>query len=170
MALSNRIILIQDFWRLFSTFPSSSPHGSTPPPVTLRQIAKQVDFYTERPLLEVEGYLAYDRGKVAIAGIHGIYVLVLDSVLDQLGEIELPPKDVSLQSLERITSEHTPSWQNLRLREVRFDYPDITEAGRVLCLQVTATKLYVSALSGDWVNERGENMWCYDFARSPSPR
>ena len=167
MALSNRIILIQDFWRLFPTLSPSSPHTSTPSPVTLRQIAKQVDFYTERPLLELEGYLAYDHGKVAIAGIHGIYVLVLDSILDQLGEIELPPKDVSLQSLQPITPEHTPSWQNLRLREVQFDYPGVIGTDRVLCLQLTATKLYISAISADLVGERGGNMWCYDFASSP---
>lgn len=118
-------------------------------------------------MLEFEGYLAYDGGKVAVAGIHGVYVLVLDSILDQLGEIELPPKDVSLQRLEQIKSEHTPSWQNLRLREVLFDYASITGADRILCLQLTATKLYVSVISSDMVEERDGNMWCYDFASSP---
>ena len=170
MALSNRIILIQNFWRLFPTLSPSSPLVSTSSAAILRQIAKQVDFYIERPLLEFEGYLAYDRGKIAVAGIHGIYVLVLDSILDRLGEIELPPKDVSLRSLEPTISEYTPSWRNLRLREVRFDYPHITDADRILCLQLTETKLYVSVLSGDLVDERGGNMWCYDFASSPSFR
>ena len=117
--------------------------------------------------MEFEGYLAYDHGKVAVAGIHGIYVLVLDSILDQLGEIELPPKDVSLRSLGPITLEHMPSWRNLRLREVVFNYPDVE---RVLCLQLTETKLYISVLSGELVVDWGGNMWCIDFAPPPSLR
>lgn len=168
MALSNRIILIQDFWRLFPTFSSSSPPTLTPSPITLQEIAKQVDFYIERPLLETEGYLAYDRGKVAVAGIHGIFVLVLDSVLDQLGEVDLPLKDVSLQNLQPTSSVHKPSWPNLRLREVQFNDLDVYDTDvAISCLQLTDTKLYVSVFPDDLVDEWGGNMWCYDFASSP---
>jgi len=165
MALSNRVILIQDFWRLFPTFSSSSPPTSTPSPTTLQKISKQVDFYIERPLLEAEGYLAYNDGKIAVIGIHGIFVLVLDSILDQLGEVDLPPKDVSLPPA---SSEHNPSWPNLRLREVEFDGLDMFDTDVVSCLQLTETRLYVSVLSDDFNEDLGGNMWCYDFASSPS--
>ena len=168
MATSNRIILIQDFWRLFPTLSSSSPPTLTPSPITLRDISKQVDFYIDRPILEMEGYLAYDRGKVAAIGIHGVFVLVLDSVFDQLGEMSLPPKDGSLQSLQPASSAHEPSWPHLRLREVQFDDPDMPNTQIISCLQLTETKLYLSLFSDDMWDERGENMWCYDFASSPS--
>ena len=168
MALSNRVILIQDFWRLLPTLSSSSPPTSTRSPITLQQISKQVDFYLERPLLETEGYLAYGHGKIAVVGIHGIFVLVLDSILDQLGEVDLPPKDVSLQNLQPTSPGHKPSWLNLRLREVEFDGLDMFDTDMVSCLQLTETKLYLSVLSDDFIEERGGNMWCYDFASSPS--
>jgi len=168
MALSNRIILIQDFWRLFPTLSSSSPPKLTPSPITLQQISKQIDFYIERPLLEVEGYLAYDQGKVAVVGLHGLFVLVLDSILDQLDEVDLPPKDASLQNLPPAPPGDKPSWPNLRLREVQFGDLDMLDVDLILCLQLTETKLYVSVLSEDFVEERGENMWSYDFASSPS--
>ncbi|KAF9642594.1 hypothetical protein BDM02DRAFT_3176644 [Thelephora ganbajun] len=167
MTMSNRIILVQDFWRLFPTLSSSSPPTLIPSPITLQHISKQVDFYTERPLLEAEGYLAYYRGKVAGVGIHGVYVLVLDSILDQLGEIELLPKDVSLQNLQTKSPEREPSWPNLRLREVEFDL-EMFNAEIISCLQLTETKLYLSVLSDDIMDDRGENMWCCDFASSPS--
>lgn len=165
MALSNRVILVQDFWRLFPAFSSSSPPTSAPSPIKLQQISKQVDFYIERPLLEGDGYLAYNGGKIAVIGIHGIFVLVLDSILDQLGEVDLPPKDVSLPPAP---SERNPSWPNLRLREVEFDDLDMFETDVISCLQLTETRLYVSVLSDDFVEDLGGNMWCYDFASSPS--
>lgn len=167
MALSTRIILIQDFWRLFPTLSSSSPPTFTPSPITLQNISKQVDLYIDRPTLETGGYLAYDRGKVAVAGIHGIFVLVLDSILDQLGDIELPQKHISLQSL-RPASGHKPSWPNLRLREVEFHDPEMLDTEIISCLQLTETKLYLSAFTDDIFDDSGENMWCYDFASSPS--
>jgi len=169
MATSNRVILIQDFWRLFPTFSSSSPPTLTPSPITLQQISKQVDFYIDRPLLDMmEGYLAYDRDKIAVVGIHGIFVLVLDSILDQLGEVNLPPKDVSLRNLLLTSLEYKPSWPNLRLRKVEFDDLDVFNADMFSCLQLTETKLYLSVLLDDFGEERGGNMWCYDFASSPS--
>jgi len=168
MATSNRIILIQDFWRLFPTPSSSSPSTLTPSPITLQQISKQVDFYIDRPTLEMEGYLAYDRGKVAGVGVHGVFVLVLDSILDQLGEIDLPPKDASLRNLRPGSSEHQQSWPCLRLCEVQFGDPDMLDMQIISCLQLTETKLYLSVFSDDIWDERGENMWCYDFASSPS--
>jgi len=166
MAMSNRIILVQDFWRLFPTLSSTSPSTLIASPTTLRHISKQIDFYTERPLLEMEGYLAYDRGKVAVFGIHGVFVLVLDSILDQLGEIELLPKDPSLQKLPK-SSEHKPSWPNLRLREVQFDDLDMFNTEIISCLQLSETKLYLSVLSDDILDDQGGNMWCYDFALPP---
>lgn len=164
MALSNRVILIQDFWRLLPTFSPSSPPTLTPSPITLQQITKQVDFYVDRPLLRTEGYLAYDRGKVAVLGTHGLYVLVLDSILDQFGDVDLPPKDVSLQSLQPASPEHTPSWPNLRLREVHFDDLAMSDINMVLCLQLTETRLYATVLFNEWLEARGGNMWYYDFA------
>jgi hypothetical protein len=102
----------------------------------------------------MEGYLAYDRGKIAVVGIHGVFVLVLDSILDQLGEVDLPPKDVSLQ--QPTSSEHKPSWPNLRLREVEFDDLDMINTDIISCLQLTETKLYVSVLSDDFIGDRVE--------------
>jgi len=157
LTLSNRIILIQDFWRLL-----------TPSQVALHDIVKQVDLYTEQPSLAMEGYFAFNRGKVAVVGAHGIFALILDSVLDQLGEIDLPPKDVSLQISQQTSSEHKPSWPNLRFRQVQFDDLTIVSTDMISCLQLTETKLFVSVLSEGWVEERGGNMWCYDFASPPS--
>ena len=102
-------------------------------------------------------------------GTDGIYVLVLDSILDQLEEINFPPKDVSMQISAR-SSEHEPPWPNLRLREVRFDGVEVS--GRrvpYLCMALTETKLYFSIVPDDIADELGENMWCYDFARSSLP-
>lgn len=162
MTRSSRIILVQDFWRLFPTLSSPAPS------VTLQQISKQVDVYTDRPLLEMEGYLAYGDGKVAAVGLHGVFILVLDSILDQLGEIDLPRKDISLERLQSTSSVHTPSWPNLRLREVQFDDPEMpTTTDFISCLQLTETKLYLSVFSDNILDERGENMWCYDFASPP---
>ena len=163
MSQSTRVILIQDFWRLF---PASS--SSTPSPIPLQHISKQVDFYIDRPSLETEGYLAYDGGKVAVVGIHGVFVLILDPILDQLGEIAPLPKDISLQHLRPTSSEHKPSWPNLRLREVQFHDPEMSDTEIISCLQLTETKLYLSVFSDNLLDERGENMWCYDFASSPS--
>lgn len=159
MAMSNRVILLQDFRRLIS-----------PSPVALKQISKQVDFYVGRPSLPsgMETCLAYDRGKVAVFGAHGVFVLVLDSVLDQLGEIQLLPKDVSLQRLPS-ASEHEASWPNLRLREVVFNDLRVLRSDIISCLQLTETKLYLTVISDDAINERGENMWCFDFASAPLP-
>lgn len=158
MAMSNRVILVQDFRRLLK-----------PSKITLKQISKQVDFYIERPSLpaDTETCLAYDNGKVAIFGAHGLYILVLDSILDQLGEIDLLPKDVSLRGLPR-SSEQNPSWPNLRLRKVEFDDLEVLRSDIISCLQLTKTRLYVSVISEDPLNERGDNVWCYDFASSPS--
>ncbi|KAF9643602.1 hypothetical protein BDM02DRAFT_3123197 [Thelephora ganbajun] len=157
MTLSSRIILIQDFWKLL-----------TPSSTKLQHISKQVDFYIKRPSLELEGYLAYDRGKVAVIGAYGVFVLSLDSILDQLGEIDLPPKDVSLQSLPPESPEHKPSWQNLRLRAVQFDDLQALSTDTISCLQLTETKLYLSAICDELVDGWAENMWCYDFASPPS--
>ena len=168
MTQSNRIILIQDFWRLLPTLTPSSPPALTPSPITLQQISKQVDFYIERPWLEADGYLAYGYGKVAVVGSHGLFVLVLDSILDRLDEIDLPLKDVSLRSLQSTSSEHKSSWPNLRAREVQFDDLDTDNMDIVSCLQLTETKLYISVLSDDFTDEQGGNMWCYDFASSLS--
>jgi hypothetical protein len=168
MTLSNRIILVQDFWRLFPTLSSSSPPTLTPSPIKLQHISKQVDLYPDQQSLETQGYLAYDRGKVAVVGIYGVFVLVLDSILDQLEEIDLPPKDVSLDNLRSTSSGHEPSWPNLRLRGVQFDDPEMFTTGIISCLQLTETKLYLSVFTDDILDERGENMWCYDFASSPS--
>lgn len=166
MALSDRVILIQDFWRLLPTVSQSSPSVLTPSPITLQQIAKQVDFYIDQPLLFAEGYLAYDRGKVAVLGSHGLYVLVLDSVLDQFGDLDLPPKDVSLKSLQPTSPEHKPSWPNLRLREVRFGDLGMPSIDSALCLQLTETRLYATVLFNEWLEAQGGNMWCYDFGSS----
>jgi hypothetical protein len=97
--------------------------------------------------LETEGYLAYDRGKVAVVGLNGVYVLVLDSILDQLEDIRLRPKDASLRVTQQI-SEHKQSWPNLRLREVKFKDLKMFRTEMILCLQLTETKLYVSVLFG----------------------
>jgi hypothetical protein len=48
----------------------------------------------------MEGYLAYGDGKVAAVGLHGVFVLVLDSILNQLGEVDLPWKVISLEGLQ----------------------------------------------------------------------
>ena len=155
---SNRVILVQDFWRLVG-----------PSKITLKQISKQVDFYIERPSLPLETRtcLAYDCGKVAIFGAYGVFVLVLDSILDQLGEIDLLPKDVSLQTLPHSLQDHKPSWPNLRLRLVLFKDLEVLGSDIISCLQLTETKLYVSVISEDPLNERVKNMWCYDFASPP---
>jgi hypothetical protein len=157
VAMSNRVILVQDFWRLL-----------TPSRVTLKHISKQIDFYIDKPLVpsDMETCLAYDHGKVAIFGVHGVFVLILDSLLDQLGEIELIPKDDSLWALQPRSSEHKPSWPNLRLRGVGFDDLQLLWSDIISCLQFTETKLYLSVISEDPHNERGENMWCYDFESS----
>lgn len=151
MAMSNRVILVQDFQRLIG-----------PSQTMLKDISKQIDFYIERPSLptNTETYLAYDRGKVAIFGAHGIFILVLDSILDKLEEIKLPPKDISLRDLEK-SSEHEGSWPNLRLRKVEFDNRVVSGTGITPCLQLTETRLYFSVISEDPPN--GDNMWCYDF-------
>lgn len=158
MATSNRVILVQDFWRLLA-----------PSEITLRQISKQIDFYTERPSLPLEtmSCLAYDNGKVAIFGAYGVFVLVLDSILDQLGGVNLLPKDVSLQILPRSSPEYKPSWPNLRLRQVVFNDLEVRGLDIISCLQLTETKLYLSVISEDPMNERFENMRCYDFASPP---
>ncbi|KAF9777862.1 hypothetical protein BJ322DRAFT_513946 [Thelephora terrestris] len=157
MAMSNRVIIIQDFWRLVG-----------PSKIMLKQIAKQIDFYVQRPSLptETETCLAYDCGKVAIFGALGIYVLVLDSILDQLGDIDLPSKDPSLRNLMR-PSEHEQSWPNLRLRKVIFYDLQVSRGDILSCLQLSKTKLYLSVISVDPLNERSDNMWCYDFASPP---
>jgi len=165
--MSNRVILIQDFWRLLPTQSSSSPPTLIPSPIKLRDVSKQVDLYPERPSLETEGYLAYDRGKVAILGTYGAYVLVLDSILDQLEEIKPLPKDVSLRT-QHIPSKHKPTWPNLRLRQVEFDNPGMFNEVMFSCLQLTETKLFFSLVPEDEEDGWGGNMWCYDFASSPS--
>jgi hypothetical protein len=155
--MSGRLILIQDFWRLM-----------IPSQITLQHISKQVDFYISEPWLPRMklSFFTYDRGRVAIYGVHGAFVLVLDSILDQLGEIELLPKDDSLQTLPR-SSKWEPSWPNLRLREVPLENFMTPSSNIISCLQLTETRLYLSVLSEDYDNGRGENMWYYDFASSP---
>jgi hypothetical protein len=167
MAMSGRVILIQDFWRLLPISSASSPQTQTPSPITVKDISKQVDFYTKQPSSLVDGYLAYDRGKVAVMGVHGVYVLVLDSILDQLGEIRPVPKDVSLQTAQQVSPKHKQSWPSLRLREVEFHDIAIPTMDLFLCLQLSETKLYFSVLQSDARNDGDENMWCYDFASSP---
>lgn len=168
MAMSGRVILVQDFWRLFPALSPSSPKTLISSPVTLKDISKQVDFYIDQPPSLTEGYLAYDRGRVAAMGVHGVYVLVLDSILDKLGEIGSLPKDVSLQASQQISSEHRQSWPNLRLRKVEFNDLEMFKAALFSCLQLSETKLYFSVLPDDAEDEGGENMWCCDFASSPS--
>ena len=153
MAMSNRVALVQDFWRLI-----------TPPQITLREVLKQIDFCIQRPSLptNTKACLAYDQGKVAIFGPYGIYVLVLDSVLDRFGVIDLPLKHDSLQNLPR-SSEREPSWPNLRVRKVAFPDLKALDSDVISCLQLTETKLYTSVISEDRRYQRIENMWCYDF-------
>lgn len=145
---------------------SSSPPTLIPSPIKLKDISKQVDFYIRQPSQEMEGYLAYDRGKVAVMGTHGIYVLVLDSILDRLGEIEPLQKDISLRA-KHISSENEPTWPNLRLRQVEFDDAGMFDSVMFLCLQLTETKLFFSVLPNDVVDGWDGNMWCCDFASSP---
>lgn len=114
--------------------------------------------------------LAYDRGKVAIFGAYGVFVLALDSILDKLGEIDLLPKDASLKTSRRNSPEHKPSWPNLRLRQVVFDDLEVLGSDIISCLELTETKLYLSVISEDPLDERVQNMWCYDFASQPPPR
>ena len=158
---SYRVILVQDFWRLFQAS-SFSPASSLP---ALRDISKQVDFHPEPPSSQVQSHITYNHGRVAVASTFSIYVLTLDSFLSQLGEIPSPRKDSSLQTLPN-SAERDPPWLNLRVREVRLG----KKIGRrdVLCLWLAETKLYVSVFPDDSWGHRGENTWCYDFASSPS--
>lgn len=165
--MSNRVILIQDFRRLLPALSSSSSSTLIPSPIKIKDISKQVDFYPERPSPETEGYLAYDRGKVAIIGTHGAYVLVLDSILDQLEEIKPLPKDISLRT-QYISSKHKPSWPNLRLLQVGFNDPKMFNDVMFSCLQLTETKLFFSLIPDHEGEGWDGNMWCYDFASSPS--
>jgi hypothetical protein len=164
LKLSFRVILVQDFWRLLPVSPSFSPTSvpSTPP---LKDISKQIDFYIEPPLVQRDGRLAYHRGRVAVARTYGIYVLNLDSILDQLGEIALPSKDDSLENPPN-SAERDPSWPDLRVRGVSFGNIFSTET--VPSLQLTETKLYLSVFPKYYRDKRGENMWRYDFASPPS--
>lgn len=166
MTMSSRIILIPNFWRLFSTLSPSSPSTSPSSPITLQDISMQVDFHDQSPSV-MQGYLAYDRGKVAIACVHGVFVLVLDSILGQLGDIDPPPNHIPLSGSQPTSSGLQPPWPNLRLREIRFDDPEMFDTGFMSCLQLTETKLYLSYSNDYWDDERGDNMWCYDFASSP---
>ena len=168
MAMSGRVILIQDFWRLFPASSSSASQTPILSPRILKDISKQVDFYVEHPPPLTEGYLAYDRGKVAVMGGHGVYVLVLDSILDKLGEIRSLSKDYSLQTAQQTSPKQEQSWPNLRLREVEFGDLEMHNMALFLCLQLSETKLYFSLLPNDAIVDRDENMWCYDFASSPS--
>lgn len=168
MTMSSMVILVQDFWRLLPNLPDSPPETPGPPPITLKDISKQVDFYTKHPSPQSEGYLAYNNGKVAVMGKHGVYVLVLDSVLDELGEINSLPKDVSLQAMQPTSPKHEESWPSLRLREVEFRDLDMSTTTSFSCLQLSETKLYFTVLPNDDVDDGGGNMWCYDFASSPS--
>ena len=161
LTLSNKIILVQGFWRLVPVLTSSSS-TSVLSPLSFGNISKQVEFHSQPPLRTTEGCLAYDRGKVALVSVHGIYVLVLDSILDQWGDIDFPQKDVSLQTLLR-SSEHRLPWPSLRLREVKFGDVEIPGRRVVLCLRLTETKLYFTVFPNDIAEERGGNMWCYDF-------
>lgn len=162
LTLSGKVTLVQDFWRLIPIFSSST---STLLRLTLGNISKQVDFYSKRPLpiTAAGGRLAYNRGKVAYVNSDGLYLLVLDSMLDQLGEIDFPQGSGSLQVLPGLSKRESP-WPDLRLREVRFDGVEIPIEEIILCLQLTETKLYFSVFPKDFRDERGENMWCYDFA------
>ncbi|KAF9789196.1 hypothetical protein BJ322DRAFT_1177087 [Thelephora terrestris] len=164
LTLSFRVILVQDFWRLLPVSPSFSP-TSVPSTPLLKDISKQIDFYIEPPFAQRDGRLAYDRGRVAVASTYGIYVLTLDSVLDQFGEIALPPKDDSLE-MPLDPAERDPSWPDLRVREVSFGNIFSTET--VPSLQLTETRLYLSVFPKYFRDKRGENMWCYDFASPPS--
>ncbi|KAF9789183.1 hypothetical protein BJ322DRAFT_1017897 [Thelephora terrestris] len=118
LTLSFRVILIQDFWRLLPVSPSSSP-TSVPSLPLLKDISKQIDFYIEPPLVQRDGLLAYHRGRVAVVRTYGIYVLNLDSILDQLGEIALPTKDDLLENPPN-SAECDPSWPDLRLTETKL--------------------------------------------------
>ena len=89
-------------------------------------------------------------------------VLVLDSILDRFGVIDLPLKHDSLQNLPR-SSERELSWPNLRVCKVAFPDLKVLDSDVISCLQLTETKLYASVISGDRLYERIENMWCYDF-------
>ena len=100
-------------------------------------------------------------------GVDGIYVLTLNSVLDQLEEIKSLPKDIHLRTAQQ-TSGNKSSWPNLRLREVEFDDPEMFRTAIFSCLQLSETKLYFSMLSDDFSDDWDDNMWCYDFASSPS--
>lgn len=163
LTLYHKIILLQDFWRLFPVSSSSSP-TLIPSPPTLKDISKQVDFHIDRPLPRTEGRLAYDRGRVAVASTDGIYVLTLNSILDQLGEIASHPKGVSLQTLPKLT-EQDPPWPSIRVRGVRFCRAFSTF---IPCLQLAETKLYLTVFRDGSESAPGENMWCYDFASPPS--
>jgi len=154
MALSNRIVLVQDFWRLL-----------TPDPVKLQQISKQINLHLDFPMFGCEGWLTYDRGKVAAVGIDGVFVIVLDPIFDRLGEVDPVPKDVSLQNLQPTSLEHEPPWPNLRLHKVQFGDPPVN-MDKILRLKSTETKIYLSVLPGDILDGEGGNMWCYDFASS----
>jgi len=169
LTLSNKVILIQDFWKLVPVL-SYPPSASIPSPITLGNTSKQVDFQNRRLPWDPVGRLAYNRGRVAVVSVHGAYVLVLDSILDQLGGISFPPKDISLQMSPRSLGHEQP-WPNLRLCEVRFGDGDVEISSRrtILCLELTETRLYFSVFPGDINDERGENMWGYDFSSSSSP-
>lgn len=160
---SYRVILVQDFWRLFPV-PSSPSQTLIRSPPALKDVSKQVDFYIELPFSPTEGRLAYDRGRVAVASAHAVYVFTLDSILDRLGEVPLPPKDGSLQILPN-SADRNPPWPNFRLSEVWFS--KISSTLLAPCLELAETKLYLMFPGGSR-DERGENMWCYDFAPSPS--
>ena len=145
---------------------SSSPSSTlirSPP--TLKDISKQVDFYIERPFSQAQGRIAYHRGRVAVASVCGVYVFTLDSTLDQLGEIALPPKDAPLQTVLASAERDSP-WPNLRLRKLWFGKTLSTEV--VPCLELAGTKLYLSVFHFSHWEDRGDNMWCYDFASPPS--
>lgn len=133
-------------------------------PLALRDISKQVEFYIEQPFLWPHSRLVYHRGRVTIAGIHGVYVLTLGSVLDQLGDIALPPTNVSLQSLSG-SEEHNSPFPKLRVYKIQFGEIFSTEFFQTL--ELSETKLYLSVHPKDHWAQLGENMWCYDFASSP---
>ena len=132
---SYRVILVQDFWRLFP-IPSSPSQTLIQSPPALKDISKQVDFYIELPFSPMEGRLAYDCGRVAVASAHAVYVFTLDS--------------------------RNPPWPNLRLREVWFGR--ISSTLLAPCLELAETKLYLMFPGGPR-NERGENTWCYDIRK-----
>lgn len=155
---SYRIILVQNYWRLFQA-PSSSPASSLP---ALRDISKQVDFHPEPPSSQMLSHLAYEHGRIAVASVFSMHVLTLDSLLEQLGEITLPKKDISLQTLQN-SARHDPPW---RVRKVWFGEKFGRKA--ISCLRLAETKLYVSVFPDDSWSDRGGNMWCYDFASPPT--